>query len=73
MILHGYLSPIVSRAGKTEANLENLHIRGGEFVADEIAEAMDQEELVDTECREILDLTRDRKSVLRSGMRYDYR
>ena len=64
MILHGYLSPIISRAGKTEANLENLHIRGGEFIADEIAEAMDKEELVDTECREIVELTRDRKSVL---------
>lgn len=64
MIRQGYLSPLVSKAGRSKAELNGLHIRGGEFVADEVAEAMDREELVNTACGEIVSLTNDRKSVL---------
>ena len=64
MIQQGYLSPLISRAGRAEANLANLHIRGGEFISDEIAAAMDNDALVTSACREIAELTRDRKSVL---------
>lgn len=64
MIQQGYLSPLISRAGRTEANLANLHIRGGEFISDEVAAAMDNDALVTSACREIVELTRDRKSVL---------
>ena len=64
MIAQGYLSPLVSRAGRAEANLDGLHVRGGEFINDEVAAAMDTDELVSSACREIVDLTRDRKAVL---------
>ena len=64
MIQQGYLSPLISRAGRAEANLANLHIRGGEFISDEVAAAMDNDALVTSTCREIVELTRDRKSVL---------
>ena len=64
MIAQGYLSPLISRAGRTEANLDNLHIRGGEFIREEMSEAMDNDAIVDSACREIVDLTRNRKSVL---------
>lgn len=64
MIAQGYLSPLISRAGRTEANLDNLHIRGGEFIGEEMSEAMDNDAIVDSACREIVELTRDRKSVL---------
>ena len=64
MIQQGYLSPLISRAGRTEANLANLHIRGGEFISDEVAAAMDNDALVTSACREIVELTRDRKAVL---------
>lgn len=64
MIAQGYLSPRISRAGRTEANLDDLHIRGGEFIGEEMAAAMDNEQIVSSACREIVDLTRDRKSVL---------
>ena len=64
MIQQGYLSPLISRAGRAEANLANLHIRGGEFISDEVAVAMDNDALVTSACREIVELTRDRKSVL---------
>ena len=64
MIAQGYLAPLVSKAGRAEANLEGLHIRGGEFIGDEMAAAMDNEEIVSSACREIVELTRNRKSVL---------
>ncbi len=64
MIQQGYLSPLVSRAGRAEAKLDGLHVRGGEFINDEVASAMDTDELVSSACREIVDLTRDRKAVL---------
>ena len=64
MIADGYLSPLVSKAGRAEAKLDGLRIRGGEFIADEVSSAMDTDELVSSACREIVELTRDRKSVL---------
>lgn len=64
MILQGYLSPLVSKAGRAEAKLNDLHIRAGEFIADEVEAAMDKEELVNAACREIVELTSDRKAVL---------
>lgn len=67
MIAQGYLAPLISKAGRTQANLDNLHIRGGEFIADEVAVAMDKDEIVSSACREIVELTRDRKSVLIFG------
>ena len=64
MIADGYLSPLISKAGRAEAKLDGLHVRGGEFISDEVSSAMDTDELVSSACREIVELTRDRKSVL---------
>ena len=64
MIAQGYLSKLRSRGGRTKADFDNLHIRGGEFIASEMEDAMDQEDLVRGACREIVELTRDRNSVL---------
>ena len=64
MIEQKYLSPLVSKAGRVEAKLEDLHIRGGEFIGEEMAAAMDKKELVAAACREIVMLTALRKSVL---------
>jgi DNA repair protein RadD len=64
MIVDGYLCPLITRGGKIKANLNDLHIRGGEFIASEIEEAMDKAALVHAACDEIVDLTRDRKAVL---------
>ena len=64
MLAQGHLSPLVSRAGHAEADLSSVHTRAGEFVQDELASAMDSEQLVDASCFEIAILTRERKSVL---------
>lgn len=64
LIMRHYLSPLRSKNGKTKADLSDLHIRAGEFVADEIAEKMDNEQLVYAACNEVVKLTEDRKKVL---------
>lgn len=64
MIAQGYLSPLISRAGSANADLSKLHVRGGEFIADEVEKAMDSERLTLFACGEIIELTKDRKSVL---------
>ena len=64
MIEQGYLSPLVSRAGRAEACFDKLHIRGGEFISSEVEDLMDNSQLVDAACREIVSLTQDRNSVL---------
>jgi len=64
MIQQGYLAPLTARAGRTEAQLSDLHIRGGEFIGDEIEAAMDVDHIVSAACKEIVELTQDRKSVL---------
>ena len=64
LIVQGYLCPLKSRAGKSKANLNDLHVRGGEFIAAEVEAAMDNYTLVQSACEEIVELTRDRNSVL---------
>lgn len=64
MIQQGYLSPLISRAGKVQAELNDLHVRGGEFINSEIIEVMDKDEITNAACAEIVSLTAERKSVL---------
>ncbi|QDT34006.1 DEAD/DEAH box helicase [Thalassoglobus polymorphus] len=64
LIVQGYLSPLVTKAGLTRIDTSAVHIRGGEFVAAEVEDLMDQDELVDAACREIVEFTADRQSVL---------
>lgn len=64
LIVAGYLSKLKSKNGKYKADLDNLHIRGGEFVAEDVEKAMDNERLVTAACREIAELCKDRKKVL---------
>jgi len=60
----GYLCPLKSKAGKSKAKLDDLHVRGGEFIASEVEAAMDQYVLIQSACEEIIELTQDRSSVL---------
>ena len=64
LIRGGYLCPLVTKAGVRKADIEALHLRGGEFVAEEVERLMDQDELVESACREIIEYTRDRRAVL---------
>ncbi len=64
LIVAGYLSKLKSKNGKQKADLDGLHVRGGEFLPDEVAKAMDNDRLVNAACREIAEFTADRKKVL---------
>jgi DNA repair protein RadD len=64
LIRDGYLCPLVTKAGRERADTGQLHVRGGEFVADELEQMMDQDQLVEAACQEIIEYTRDRHAVL---------
>jgi len=64
LIVQGYLCPLKTKAGRRKVDTSDLHIRGGEFIAGEVEALMDDDSLVRSACREIVDQTRDRHSVL---------
>ncbi|MCX7701180.1 MAG: DEAD/DEAH box helicase family protein, partial [Gemmataceae bacterium] len=72
LIVQGYLCPLVTKAGIAKADFDRLHVRAGEFVADEMEDLMDDDRLVEAACHEIVACTRDRKAVLifASGIRH---
>ena len=56
LIRDGYLCPLISKAGVQRADTTGLHIRAGEFVADEVEALMDRDKLVNAACAEIMGL-----------------
>ncbi len=72
LIVQGYLCPLRTKAGTLKPQTEKLHVRGGEYVAGEVEDLMDDDNLVLSACREIVEHTRERKSVLifASGVRH---
>jgi DNA repair protein RadD len=64
LIAQGYLCPLKTKAGRRKADTSGLHTRGGEFIAGEVEALMDDDGLVQSACREIVEQTRDRNSVL---------
>lgn len=72
LIVQGYLCPLRSRAGKATADTSDIHVRGGEFVAGELEDRMDEDALVEAACAEVVAATEHRRSVLLfcSGVRH---
>jgi len=64
LMAQGYLCPLKTKAGRRKADTSGLHLRGGEFVAGEVEELMDDDGLVRSACGEIAEQARDRHSVL---------
>ncbi len=64
LIVQGYLCQLVSKGGREDVDTGGLHVRGGEFVADEVEALMDKDERVESACKEIVEYTRDRNSCL---------
>ena len=64
LINRGYISNITARAGKVKADTEGLHIRAGEFVAEDVEKLMGEDRLVTSACQEIVELTRERQACL---------
>ncbi len=72
LIRDGFLCPLVTKAGKTKIDTSGLHVRGGEFVAGEVEDLMDQEDLVRAACAEIIEQTVQRRAclVFASGVKH---
>jgi DNA repair protein RadD len=64
LIVQGYLCPLVTKAGRARADTSGLHVRGGEYVAVEVEDLMDQDALVRAACAEIVEYTRERNACL---------
>lgn len=64
LIEAGYLSPLVSKAGRQKADVSGLHLRGGEFIAGEMEAVMDADALVRSAVAEIVEATRERKACI---------
>ncbi len=64
LIVQGYLCPLKTKAGRRKVDTSALHIRGGEFIAGEVEALMDDDSLVRSACREIVEYTAERHSVL---------
>ena len=64
LIRDGYLCPLVTKNGVARADTDRLSVRGGEYFIDEAEALMDQDNLVQAACDEIVDRTRDRRAVL---------
>lgn len=72
LIRDGFLCPLVTKSGINKADFGQLHIRAGEFVADEVENLMDDERLVEAACGETVGYAGDRNAVLifASGVRH---
>lgn len=64
LIVQNYLCSLKTKAGRKKVDTSELHIRGGEFVAGEVAALMDENSLVCAACSEIVEYTAERSSVL---------
>ena len=64
LIERGFLSALRSKAGKVKVDMSDLKIRCGEFVASEVEQAFDTDEVVESACAEIAAETRSRRSTL---------
>ena len=64
LIDNGWISKITAKVGVANANLDNLHIRAGEFVQEDVEKAMGEDRLVSCACREIVDKTKNRQACL---------
>ncbi|MFO8013870.1 MAG: DEAD/DEAH box helicase family protein [Phycisphaerae bacterium] len=64
LIVGGYLSSLRTKAGTAKTDFSGLHVRGGEYVAGEVEDLMDADDLVRAACAEIVEQTKDRRACL---------
>lgn len=62
LIGQGFLCPLVSRDGGVRADLSGVRTRGGEYVEEDLALAVDKPELVAQTCRELVLRGADRRA-----------
>lgn len=70
--MQGFLSPLVSKHTKTVLDINGVHIRGGDYAENELAEAVDKELTNEAAVDEIIKRGNDRKAwlVFCSGVKH---
>ena len=64
LIDQGYLSPLISKRPKTRLDVSNVGTRAGDFIARDLAAAVDQDDITRAAVSEIIQHGHDRKSWL---------
>lgn len=64
LIKGGYLVPVVSKGGVLKIDLDNVHIRAGDYASNELARAADDPHLIKEAVKEIVTYGVDRKAWL---------
>ncbi len=64
LVAQGYLSPLISKISQYQGDLTNVKEQGGEYVAADIAVAMDKEELTEHALDEVQTFAGDRKHAI---------
>jgi DNA repair protein RadD len=64
LIVQGFLSALITKAGINKVDFGQLHVRAGEFVTDEVESLMDDDRLVEAACGETVAYAVDRRVVL---------
>jgi DNA repair protein RadD len=64
LLEQGYLCPLVPRATRSLLDVDGVHLRGGEFIAAELQNAIDKHHITEAALKETLELAHDRKSWL---------
>ena len=50
LIVQGYLCPLITKASREKVDTSGLHVRAGEFVADEVEDLMNTDDRVESAC-----------------------
>jgi DNA repair protein RadD len=64
LIAEGYLAPLIPRQTRQLLDMEGVHMRGGEFVANELQHAVDKQEITFAAIKETLENAFDRNHIL---------
>lgn len=72
LIAEGYIAPLIPKKTKTLLDTDGVHIRGGEFIAGELQQAVDKEHITRAAIMEALEYKETRKSwlVFASGVEH---
>lgn len=60
----GFISKVMAKSGKKLPDISGLHIRAGEFVAEDVEDVVNRDDLILEQCTEIASYTKDRKACL---------
>lgn len=64
LIAEGYVAPLIPRQPRAILDVEGVHMRGGDYIASELQNAVDKYDITERALREALELGKDRKHWL---------